>query len=276
LRHKNKIFQSTANSIALYADVCWGYLRSNSIESLQRYYLKTMFKLNTTTPNYMLAIETGLPDMYVTTFKHHCEFIVKLLSSSRDKLSKKIAQYAVRRKLTWFKRWYELATEINLELELNLDNPQSWSTVLNNFLNKLHTHLINTHRLQALSSTARVCYPHLKHLFEENSYFNNNFSVDKISTIFRVRVELLKLNYMPHRTDLSLICTICNLRESETVIHFVGKCPILAEIRRVYFEKSELNFAEICEILNGKNWNLLYQYCKEALTYRSCIVNEMF
>lgn len=222
----------------------------------------------------MLPLETNFPDMFVTTLKHHFEFIVKLLASTREKLSKIIAEHVIRNKRSWFRKWTELANEIDFELELSLNNLPAWSIILNNLLNKLHSHLMNAHRRQAESSTVRVCYPHLNHVLAENSYFKSNFSINKISTIFKTRGELLQLNYMPHRTDMQTRCTLCNLAEPETIIHFVGKCPILAEIRRVYFEKSTLLFNEICEMLNGKNWNSLYQFCKEATAYRARIIAE--
>lgn len=273
---KNRVFQSTSTAIALYADACWGISKLDSIENLQRYYLKRIYRLPTSTPNYVLALETGLPDMYLTTLKHHFEFIVKLLTGSEEKLSKRIAFYLVQHKLGWFKKWFELANEIGFNLTLNLNAPHSWLNGLYDLLNKLHVCNLNLYHNQACASTARVCYPSLNHFLSDQSYFHRNFSAHKISTICKIRGELLQLNYMAHRPDLQNYCSLCNLNEYETVIHFLGKCPILKEIRKVYFEKTAIDVIEITEILNGKNWNRLYNYCVEATKYRSRIINELF
>lgn len=273
---KHKVFQSTSSAIALYADACWGFKKIDYIESLQRYYIKRIYKLPSTTPNYILALETGLPDMYLTTLKHHFEFIVKLLTSSQNKLSKKIAQYVVQRKVVWFKKWFELANEIGSNLTLDITSPQTWLNELHELLNQLHVQNLHRYHSEACSSSARVCYPVLNHFLSDKSYFNRNYSIHKISTICKIRGELWQLNYMAHRPDLPSYCSLCNLREHETVIHFLGKCPILREIRKVYFGVVELNINEVYEILNGKDWNKLYNYCLEAFKYRYKIVNELF
>lgn len=64
------------------------------------------------------------------------------------------------------------------------------------------------------------------------------------------------------------------IREPETIIHFLAVCPILQELRRLYFGKTQINEEEICDILNGENWKILFNYCKEASNYRNSIINE--
>ena len=97
-----------------------------------------------------------------------------------------------------------------------------------------------------------------------------------VSTIFKARGELLNLNYMPHRLDLPIICSLCNSREREDIVHFIGKCAILSEIRNVYFNKTRLEFNEVIELLNGSNWLKLYRYIKEASNYRNYILNDLY
>ena len=53
-------------------------------------------------------------------------------------------------------------------------------------------------------------------------------------------------------------------------------CPILSEIRKVYFLKNRLSEDEIYDILNGNNWLNLVNYVIEANAYRLNIVNEDF
>lgn len=84
----------------------------------------------------------------------------------------------------------------------------------------------------------------------------------------------MNLNVQPYRLDLTGICTLCNLNEVDNIEHFIGICPILIEIRRVFFNVSRLNRIEIIEILNGKNW--LVKYVNEAIEYRTKILKICF
>lgn len=271
---KFRIFQSTSMATALYADGAWGYIKSEEIENLQRTFLKRVFKLPITSPNYSLPLETGLPDLHLTTLKHHFEFITKIIMSEKNKLCKRVAQLAIRGNLAWFKSWALLAQQVNFNMAVNIDSPENWASQFDQLLNKLHIYNMNQYRDRAASSTSRLLYPRLVLRPMGNTYFTNKEKIEVISTIFRARIELLNLNYIPHRNDLSPNCTLCNIREPETIIHFLAVCPILQELRRLYFGKTQINEEEICDILNGENWKILFNYCKEASNYRNSIINE--
>ena len=53
-------------------------------------------------------------------------------------------------------------------------------------------------------------------------------------------------------------CTICNLDMDENKLHFIGVCPVYANIRRMYLGRDSLNQQEVISYLNGKNFNCLY------------------
>ena len=87
--------------------------------------------------------------------------------------------------------------------------------------------------------------------------------------IFKARGELLTLNYVPHRADMIEICTSCEMEEKETIFHFIGLCEKLSIIGKSVFNQYYLLEEEMIDYLNGKNWLLLYEYCKEAYQFRS-------
>lgn len=93
----------------LYAAPSFGFKESDAIESVQRYYLKRTLRLPPSTPNYMLALETCLPNLSLTALKMHFDFILKLLQNQKNKLSKTVALEVIRRKSYWFSEWHRKA-----------------------------------------------------------------------------------------------------------------------------------------------------------------------
>lgn len=85
---------------------------------------------------------------------------------------------------------------------------------------------------------------------------------------------MLKLNNIVSRNVERQLCTLCNTNEIEDTTHFLCKCPIIAPFRREFFGKSSLTANEAIEWLNGKNWNILYNFLNRALSYRTFLVAE--
>jgi len=73
-----------------------------------------------------------------------------------------------------------------------------------------------------------------------DNYFPEAFTVEKIRTILMARGEILPLSYIPNVTASNTVCPICSMGEQENVVHFIGCCPILREIRLLHFGKAQL------------------------------------
>lgn len=52
---------------------------------------------------------------------------------------------------------------------------------------------------------------------------------------------------MPHRSDLTTLCSLCNTEETEDVIHFLAICPILKKLKRDHYE---VDLATIDDVIN--------------------------
>ncbi|XP_039291097.1 glycine receptor subunit alpha-2 [Nilaparvata lugens] len=78
-----------------------------------------------------------------------------------------------------------------------------------------------------------------------------------IKWFMKSRTELIRLNNI-HRQDVR-ICSLCNMKEEEDVVHFIARCPVLAEFRKRYFGKTLLAVEELKTYLNGDNWMLDYE-----------------
>lgn len=119
-----------------------------------------------------------------------------------------------------------------------------------------------------------VIYPRLD--FDKWEYLCN-YSVEDARLIIKARSESFNLNFRPIDPEADQNCTLCNLNDIETVIHFIGVCPILAPYRLHYLNKTVLSIEEVCSFLNGtENWSDLCKYLKSAISYRRLIINEFY
>lgn len=64
------------------------------------------------------------------------------------------------------------------------------------------------------------------------------------------------------------ISSICNFHVYETVLHFVGECPIYKYTRKSISGKEILSTQEVIDILNGLSRLNFYMYLKNAQTYK--------
>jgi len=109
-----------------------------------------------------------------------------------------------------------------------------------------------------------------------DNYFTDAFTLEKIRTIFMARGEILPLSYIPNVTASDTVCPICNMREQENVVHFIGRCTILREIRLLHFGKAQLQPRNVLNSLDGQCWSTLYSYINQAPKYRNNILTESF
>jgi len=233
LSAKYKVFEATAKSIMYYAAQVWGLEAYDEVEKLLRYYLKRTFKLPSNTPNYMLHLETGLPALYVSTLHLHFDYVQKIIAMPDHRLPKIICLKQLARRKGCFETWLSLAEKFGVPL--NLENSGSWQSWQQELLRAIDLNHREKMITKARESEVRRVYVRLNYNLNEQNYFNDLYTANEIRNLFKVRGELLRLNYRPHFDNSESFCPICNLRVEENIFHFVGECPILREFRMAYF-----------------------------------------
>lgn len=233
--------------------------------------------LSLTQQHTQLHIETGLSPLFIRTLKLHVDYLMKVLDMSDERLPKIIAMNTIERRSMWYGKLEELAAYCGADFHL-LDRNRRYSK---DALYDLIAKVDEKHREDcinmATSSVHRSIYSVLNHNLCERNYFHNENSQEHISSILKLRGELVGLNYIPHRTDVPIYCSLCNTSEREDVIHFIGKCPILKEIRRNVLGSDAKSEAEVLALLNcERDDKILFKYYKTAITYRTQIINEAF
>ena len=111
------------------------------------------------------------------------------------------------------------------------------------------------------------CYYELRYDVS-GMYWEMEMDVRKIGTIIKVRGGLLSLNANVWRKDERRRCSLCNLVEEETVLHFLCVCPILGDIRIRYFWERHVSRERGLRLLNGENWDCLLEYVCKAMKER--------
>ena len=110
---------------------------------------------------------------------------------------------------------------------------------------------------------------------QAKNYLMGNFHLWEIRNIVAACTEMLNLNGRPFSLHEAEECTLCNLRVTEDVIHFLGECPVLAQFRVQIFHRRILLFQECLVILKTpENWSKLANYVKYAGRYRQELIME--
>lgn len=276
LSTKYQVFCSVVRSSLCYAAQVWGCFRYEVLERAMRDFLKKVFNIPYNAPNYAIYLETGLPLLHNFTLKLHINYIMKILESNDDRLVRKVVLYEMRNKNFWAKEWISLGQKCGRNLMID---PNKTETLRNDILDIMQiSDAIGRAEFEeeAKNSNSRILYSALNYNLCCLNYFKDEYSYKKISLLFKLRTETLFLNGCPYSSKENKFCTLCNLNAKEDCFHFLSICPVFGEIRLRYFRNKSLNMTQTIDVLNGSDWTTLYNYSKEALSYRLLIINEFF
>ncbi|XP_059224641.1 uncharacterized protein LOC131997617 [Stomoxys calcitrans] len=278
LQDKWNLYMAVCRSVQSYAAQVWGYEYFEEVDQLQRFFLKTVLNLPDSTPNYALYMETDLQESHLYTLGLHLKYISSTLYRyKRDRLPHKLTLIMVQKQIFWVKALNDILNELDMQPLVGNITQGEWNSMTNSIIDSLSQ--ANKQRLlqKALQSRSRF-YKNLD--FTRGClYLNGEYKVKDITWIFKARVDLIYLN--ANQRGLNLVdndlCTLCNLRERESIYHFLAVCPILRSQRMLFFHRPTLTEPELISILDGRevaDWDNLIKYTKNALQYRKLILTE--
>lgn len=267
ISNKMKIFQAAAKSILFYGAQVWGFTRYEQVEKLLRFFIKKILYLPNNTPNYMINIETGLNSLFSDTLRLHLNYISHVLSLSRERLPRILAEKIIEKNIFWASSVSQLCSKLDIDVNVSYTETRNICII-----NQLIVFEKNENIENARASQFHDIYPYLR--YDLNGYFNDNRSQHMVSLIFQARGGLLNINARAFKKNTLGICTLCNMDEPENTVHFIGVCPIFKRERILRFGKSKLSKEECFEVLNGKCFLNLYIYLLNCLQYRRLLLNE--
>lgn len=275
LKAKWNLFQSVCRAIQSYGAQIWGFTLFEEVDKLQRFFLKKVLKLPTFTPTYVLMLETGIEYSHMYTLDLHLRYIIKtLFTYKNNRLPNQLTKILIRKNLFWFNYVDKLCRDCNTIKIAECSTRDDWQLLRDGIitnLKRIETEML----LQKASETTRF-YNQLNYGTSQ-CYFENIINVNIVSWIFKARCDLIELNATRfQQQQRSQLCSLCNLQEPETLIHFLAKCPILRHFRVKCFRKIYLTENEVINILNNLNytWKDLSRYIIDAIDYRKELITE--
>ncbi|XP_039288517.1 uncharacterized protein LOC120352373 isoform X2 [Nilaparvata lugens] len=244
---KCKLFKACARAILCYGAQVWGFRQYDSVEKLQRLFIKKIFALPINTPNYMLFIETQLTPLFEYCLRLHYNYILRVMKMKDERLPKFLAQQVIQKKCFWFKEWKKLSNQIGINYEYEVNWDDSFKRIITG-LNKMHREIFLR---DAQDGRFHTWYKTLNLELGDKNY---NYEMWVMRWILKARGELIHLNYKPWVADGNYVCSMCNLKEIEDIYHFIARCPCLREWRRKWFGIGELSRDDFVSFMNGRDW----------------------
>ncbi|KAI9585544.1 uncharacterized protein LOC119632789 [Glossina fuscipes] len=241
---------------------CWAYNDYEEIDRLQAYLIESILKLprEPRAPLHALLLETGSENWSLFKLEGHLEYITRVLYKQRkNSLTYELSLLLVERKILWAET---LSWSPNVPLE-------NWLKTCRLLIDE-RREKYKAKYLQ-LQQTVNAFYKNLDYSKGQSYMFMaENLTIPAIKWIFKARCDLLHLNNSYLSKKRYKLCQLCKTKALENIQHFVGFCPSLNDIRKLYFgTEIFLEQQQIIDVLNGAHgWNALSNYLHYAWEYR--------
>lgn len=278
LSAKCRLFAAVFGSAYGYASQVWGFGHLERVDILWRFFLKRVLRLPRSTPDYVVMLETGAPLFSLDVLRGHIRYIIRVIFRyGHGRLARKFAMLELQRMGFWFSEWVRMGRSVSVDmsdLAFTLDE-DVWKGRSERLLGELY----EAGRLRMLSLAGKSTHGLYGRLNYECGmlYVANEVSIDRIAWVLRARGGMIGLNGCPWRSDRRKLCSMCNRNEIEDVLHFLGMCPVLGDVRRGFFGVKELNEEGCVRVLNGEGaggWTGLVGYLRQAWSFRRFMVAE--
>uniref|UniRef100_A0A1B0AJQ6 Endonuclease/exonuclease/phosphatase domain-containing protein n=1 Tax=Glossina pallidipes TaxID=7398 RepID=A0A1B0AJQ6_GLOPL len=241
---------------------CWAYNDYEEIDRLQAYLIERILKLSQEpkAPLHALLLETGCENWSLFKLEGHLEYITSVLYKQRkNSLTYELSLLVVKCKILW-------AQTLSWSPNVSLEN---WLKTCRLLIDQQRDKY-KAKYLQ-LQQTVNAFYKNLDYSKGQSYMFmSENLTIPAIQWIFKARCDLLHLNNSYLSKKRYKLCQLCKTKAPENIQHFIGSCPSLNDIRKLYFG-SEIFSEEqdIIDVLNGvRGWNALGNYLHYAWEYR--------
>ena len=266
-----ELFNTMIKPILLYSCEIWGYSDITLIERVQTRFLKSIFNMKKSTPNYMVYGEFGVYPISVDIKTRMVSFWTKLLGEDLSKISTLIYHHARNTDTGNTNQWLNYTKTILTQCGLSgfwdsqtVGNPIWLTKPVNQklkdlFINEWYSGLENTSSSHA--------YTLFKHKFElENYLLKLPHTLRKHLCLFRTRNHRLPVERgrWLNITTSDRKCHFCNSDVGDE-FHALLKCPFFSIDRRrfikPYFYKRP-NIIKFDELMNTNNTAALKKLAK--------------
>jgi hypothetical protein len=268
-----RIFNAIIRAIMCYGCEVWGFKLHDSVEKVQKYFIKKVLNLPSFTPDYMIFLELGFKRLYLFTLKLHFSYIVRSLSSPANKMTKQLIYDCINYEVEWVKEWKKIFRVTGISVDLSCFEEKAWKAAFSKILLAVDDGLHLDDLLQAQCST--TCPGYIERVGFGDFDELKSMPCAKASVLLKARCELLNLNGRRFSASSSRLCSLCNMGKIEDSYHFIVECPTLIDIRKQFLECSSLSRKEFVELLGQNNmFDCLGDLIIALLKYRVPLIRE--
>lgn len=232
--------------------------------------MKRIIGLPSSTPNYIIGLESGFCDLFIFTLKSNLKYLYKIFEYDDYRYPKIIAVEMQKKRLFLFKGLEEI--EIKCQEKFCYSNGYvEMHQSLDKILEKMKINLHENYILKARNSNHGL-YSQLNYNGPE-FYFNKTKDKSTIQIILKARAGILNLNYTKEN-ERNKQCSLCNMNEIEDVSHFLCRCPILNEFRLRLLNCQNMSTDQLLQFLGGSNLETFVTFLREAVNYRKILIRE--
>ena len=241
------LFRSMVESTLLYGSEVWGLMQGDILERVQVKFVKSLYYLHSSTPGYALRLEFGLKKLILCVFSRALRWLNKVLLMDENRfpricLSRQMKTFAsVPTLFSWLgqlRSWFERGGFAGL-----------WEVLLRgNFTQDVHDKailglsdwLLEQDTVLARRSTYCIMYREIVDLnmgvFTELSHSLNRARIYYQLLFHNQRFQTLYSGGQSNHFYCEEICSLCNTKEKDTILHFIFGCPVIAGYRPACFQ----------------------------------------
>jgi exonuclease III len=294
---KMKLYESVFLPSLLYESEVWGVSSEELIEKAQMYFLKRILLLDKGTPNWAIRLETGRIKLGHLIFRRGLSWLEKMLGMTNNRFPRicflKLADMSSTRVAAIGgsdTNWVSLMKSQFCMAGFETYWERALSTT--GVLQRIHGEVVDAHhkalqirdRQRALDSNTFNGYKFWNSALTVGEQLIGELPFTKVRCVSQLRTATNRSMYLHVGRlhvwiDCTKQCPLCNLREKETVGHFLVKCPMYNDIRAIYIARYMENIArEIGQLtvllsnFDKNKMNRLYLYTCKAIEIRNFII----
>lgn len=242
-----KIFDSIVVSTLLYAAPIWGLRYCHLLERAQMFFLKRLFFLPRGTPNFALRLELNIAPIELKLFALSIGWVIRLLDMNDHRLPKicllrQLQLHNEGRSITkfnWVSQLSDMLKNIHREDIWDSVDPEVWRGLRSSLIEE-YAYFLRTSDLTRFSISnslqTRITFAHdggLPIYLASRTPFNFTRSLVQLR-MATDRLCVITIAGDVHKLDPTLICSLCNLNECETISHILLSCPLYNSHRNYY------------------------------------------
>lgn len=265
------LFNAIVSATLLYCAGIWGLGHVHELDKVKRGFIKGLLDIPRCTPGYMIRLETGTRTLEGFIVRRALVYLRKILSMPDHRFPSKslriLQQLDVTPSNITKRNWWSLLKEVILRAGFGHILDLASVAVVDTAITEI---IINQEKLMYIDDCRRAKESSYSPIFKElknldvqecEKYIKKSYPLGYIRLLAQARLagrEIVefKIGRIKYSIETSKVCELCNLKQNETLKHFLCDCPLLTNIRSAFIPNLGLQ-----EILNVSEFTDVKKVC---------------